>query len=266
MTNVRCIVRFSLAIVSALLFTHPIISLAEQVPVRHPEGLVHGFLVLRSIETNEILAEGELLQGAQGNIVTSELVFHFKDGSLHDETTVFSERGKFRLVSDHLIQKGPSFKRQIEMKIDGRSGQVDVRYSEEDGKEKTVSDKMKLPPDAANGFIFTLLKNIDARSTSNLAMVAATPKPRLVKLIVTPQGEEQFSVVGGERKATNYDIKIEIGGVAGWLAPILGKEPPDIHVWILQGKAPAFIKSEGPLQAGGPIWRIELTSPVWPKK
>ena len=55
-----------------------------------------------------------------------------------------------------------------------------------------------------------------------------------------------------------------IGGIAGWIAPLLGKEPPNIHVWILRGKAPAFVKSEGPLYNGGPIWRIELTSPVWP--
>jgi hypothetical protein len=33
-------------------------------------------------------------------------VFRFKDGSRHDETAVFSERQQFRLVRDHLIQKG----------------------------------------------------------------------------------------------------------------------------------------------------------------
>jgi len=53
-------------------------------------------------------------------------------------------------------------------------------------------------------------------------------------------------------------------GVAGVVAPIVRKQPPDIHVWILGGEAPAFVKSEGPLYLGGPIWRIELVSPVWP--
>jgi len=96
-------------------------------------------------------------------------------------------------------------------------------------------------------------------------MVAATPKPRLVKLVVTPRGEEPFSIGGSRRKAIHYVIKVEIGGVAGVVAPLLGKQPPDIHVWILGGEAPAFVKSEGPLYLGGPIWRIELTSPVWPQ-
>jgi len=237
----------------------------EQVTVRHREGLVHGFLVLRSVETGEVIAEGELLQSAQGDLVTSELVFHFKDGSVHDETAVFSERGRFRLVSDHLVQKGPSFKRQVEMTIDDKSGHVNVRYTEEDGKEKTIDETLKLPPDIANGFTLTLLKNLED-ADANLSMVAATPKPRLVKLIVTASGEDAFTTAGTTRKATHYVVKFELGGITEWLAPLLGKEPPDVHVWILRGKAPAFVKSEGPLYAGGPIWRIELTSPVWPKE
>ena len=60
-------------------------------------------------------------------------------------------------------------------------------------------------------------------------------------------------------------IKIDIGGIAGVIAPIVGKQPPDIHVWVLGGATPAFVKSEGPLFYGGAPWRIELTSPVWPR-
>jgi hypothetical protein len=44
------------------------------------------------------------------------------------------------------------------------------------------------------------------------------------------------------------------------LAHMLGKEPPDTHAWVLRGEAPAFVKSEGPFYAGGPIWRIQLAS------
>ena len=71
-------------------------------------------------------------------------------------------------------------------------------------------------------------------------------------------------MAGSTRRATHYVVKAEIGGLAGLLAPLVGKQPPDTHVWILEGPAPAFVKSEGPLFYGGPLWRIELTSPVWP--
>jgi hypothetical protein len=95
-------------------------------------------------------------------------------------------------------------------------------------------------------------------------MVAATPKPRLVKLEITAKGDEPFSIAGSSRKATHYVVKVEIGGVDGAIAPLLGKQPPDTHVWILGGEVPAFVKMEGPLYLGGPIWRIELACPVWP--
>jgi len=59
-------------------------------------------------------------------------------------------------------------------------------------------------------------------------------------------------------------VKVEIGGLPGVIAPLIGKQPHDTAVWILPGEAPAFVKSEGPFYQGGPIWRIELASPVWP--
>jgi hypothetical protein len=85
-----------------------------------------------------------------------------------------------------------------------------------------------------------------------------------VRLAITPQGEDPFSIGGSTRKATHYVVKVEIGVAAGLVTTLLGKQPPDTHVWILGGEAPAFVKSEGPLYLGGPIWRIELASPMWP--
>lgn len=69
----------------------------------------------------------------------------------------------------------------------------------------------------------------------------------------------------GELHATHYVLKIEIGGVAGVIAPLVGKQPPDVHVWVQGGTAPAFVKMQGPLYSGGPIWQVQLASPVWPR-
>ncbi len=255
---------FSILLACAMLFGPD--ALAEgPVAVRHTEGLVHGFLVLRTLE-GKTLADGDLIQVTRGDRVTSQLVFHFKDGSIRSENVVFSQRRSFRLLSDHVVQKGPAFKHAMETSIDGATGQITVRYTDDDGKDKVTTDRLELPPDVANGLIFMLLKNItpDAPETT-LSMVAATPKPRLVKLVVTPQGEDSFSTGGSSRKAIHYVLKVDIGGVTGLVAPLVGKQPPDTHVWILGGEAPAFVKSEGPLYLGGPTWRIELASPVWPR-
>jgi hypothetical protein len=236
---------------------------AGQVAVHHTEGLVHGFLVLRTLE-GETLAHGDLTQVAHANHVTTHLVFHFKDGSVHDETAVYSQLRNFQLLRAHLVQKGPSFSNPQDVSIDALSGQVTVRYTS-DGKEQVKTEHMKLPPDLANGLVFTLLKNMPSESQETRAsMVVATPKPRLVRLAISSQGEDMFLLGGEKRKATHYIVKIEIGGLAGLVAPLLGKQSPDIHVWILRGEAPAFVKSRGPLYFGGPIWQIELESPVWP--
>ena len=58
----------------------------------------------------------------------------------------------------------------------------------------------------------------------------------------------------------HYVVKVEIGGVTGFLARLMGKQPADTHVWVLGGEAPAFVKAEGPFYTGGPIWRIQLAS------
>jgi hypothetical protein len=256
-------VAFTLLICFALLM--PKSMPAEPIAVRHTEGLIHGFLVLRTLDGGA-LAEGDLIQVSHGGRVSTRLLFRFKDGSVHDETAVFSQRGTFQLLSYHLIQKGPTFQHPIEVKIDAASGMVTVTSIDDKGIQKTTSDHLEIPTDLANGLLTTLLTNMPPDMThAEVSMLAANPKPRLVKLAITPQGEETFAVSGAPRKARHYVVKVEIGGAAGLIAPIVGKQPPDLHVWILGEAVPAFVKMEGPLYYGGPIWRIELASPVWPK-
>jgi len=233
---------------------------ADMIPVRHTEGLIHGFLLVLTFE-GKALADGQMTQDAQGDRVTNHLIFRFKDGSIYEDTTVFSQRGTFRLLSDHLILRGPSFKQPVDTSINASTGQVKVRYTEDKGKEKVIAQRMELPPDVANGLLFTLMKDIKPSAPrTTVSMVATTPKPRLVKLAILPQGEEPFTIGSFHHKAMHFVVKVEIGGVTGFLARLMGKQPADTHVWVLGGEAPAFVKAEGPLYVGGPIWRIQLAS------
>jgi hypothetical protein len=234
----------------------------DQVRVRHMEGLMHGFLALRTLDGKR-LADGEMTQVPEGDRVTSRLIFRFKDGSLYDDTTTFSQRGAFRVLSDHLVQRGPSFKQPMDTSIDASSGQVTVRYKDQDGGEKVLQERRDLPPDIANGLLFTLVKQIQPNlPQTTVSMLATTPKPRLVKLEILPEGEKAIASGNTKHETVRYVVKVKIGGVAGLVAPLLGKQPPDTQVWVLTGNAPAFVKFEGPIYAGGPIWRIELATPA----
>jgi hypothetical protein len=250
-------------ILVALLAPH--LATGEPVRVRYTEGIVHGFLVLRDLD-GSALADGDLIQTARGTTVTTRLLFRFKDGSIHDETAVFSQRGRFRLLRDHLVQKGPTFPRPLDMTIDATTGECVVRYTDDDGQKKTESERLDIPADLANGLILTLLKNVRSDvPPKSVSFVAATPKPQIVKLELAVAGRERFSTGGAARTAIHYILKVDIGGLKGLIASLLGKQPPDSHVWILGGEAPAFVRSEQPLYFGGPVWRIELISPAWPR-
>lgn len=231
--------------------------------VRFTEGLIRGFLVLRAMDGN-VLAHGDIAQVPHGSKVTSHLTLRFKDGSTYDETVEFSQRGSFQLLNYRLVQKGPVFKVPLDMTIDRSTGKVLVRYTDEKGKGKEESDRLELPPDLANGMIPVLLKNIpDGTKQTTVSMIAATPKPRLVTLVITPEGEAKFLAGGVSHEAMQYRIKVDIGGVLGFLAPLVGKQPEDSHAWVLVGDAPLFVRLEGPLFLGGPSWTIEPASPVW---
>jgi len=152
------------------------------------------------------------------------------------------------------------------MYVNATTGDVTVRYSDEHQPEKVVEQHMDLPVNLANGFVSTILENIPANQTEvTVAMLVATPKPRIVKLKIQAEGEDLFSVGATTCKVQRYLGKIDIGGVAGVVAGLAGKQPPDSHFWIVPGAAPLFVKSLGPQFDGGPLWEIDLVSPAGPK-
>src|SRR6266853_1659005 len=154
--------------------------LAEPIVTRHPEGTSHGLLALRMLD-GTLLASGEQTEVLRGGHVTLHLVFRFKDGSVDEERTIFSQRGDLRLITYHLVQKGPSFPHPIDMTIDARSGEVVVRYINDHGESKIEAERLDLPPDVSNGMMNTVLKNVKADALPvTVSYVAATPKPRLV--------------------------------------------------------------------------------------
>jgi hypothetical protein len=238
--------------------------LAQPVAVRQTEGEVRGFLVLRS-DNGTVVGNQDSLQTTRGGQILYRAIIHFKDGSLQDETTVFTQNGHFRVVTDHLVQKGPTFKHPVDMTIDTASGQVTVLHTDDKSEQKTVSEKMDLPPDLANGIVPVLLKNLrPADQAITESMVVATPKPMLIKLQIHAEGEDSFTAGTVSHKATRYNVHVDIGGIKGAVAGVIGKQPPDTRIWILQGECPTFLRAEGPIFEGGPIWRTELVSPIFP--
>jgi len=237
---------------------------ADQVRVRLPEGNVRGFLVLRSLDGN-VIAEGELRQKPVGAVVESRLILKFKDGSFREEATTFSQKEVFRLESYRLVQRGPSFPR-TEISFDRKSGRYQALTQEKKGdEEKTATGPLDMPVDLYNGMPLVLLKNLPASGPTTGQTAAFLPKPRLIKMVLGPEGEDPVVAGGEAQKAIRYLVKLEIGGVTGAVATLIGKDPPDLRYWLVAGDVPAFVRFEGAMFLNGPVWRLEQTPVEWPK-
>jgi hypothetical protein len=232
----------------------------QTVKVRYREGIARGFLVLRN-EAGTTLASGEYSQVPQGNRVKARMFLRFRDGSLHEETTVYSQKVNFRLVSYHLVQKGQSFPNPCDVMIDVPSQSVNVLAPAKNGKSGEP-EHMDLPSDLSNGLLFDLIKNLRSDGPQvKVSYLAPSAKPRMVKFAISFQKEGKFTVAGRSLIAAEWDVKAELGGLAGIVAPMIGKQPPDSHVWVAEGSVPAILRVDTTLYVGGPVWSIQLASP-----
>ena len=258
---------FAVIMVFAALVSVPVV--AAPIAVRSPEGATHGFLLVRSL-AGEIIGQGEMTQVVkEGDLVESQLVFRFKDGSLHDEKVAFSQQRVFTMIRYHLVQRGPSFPDQIEVSIDRGTAQYTVRSKAgEDGKEEVLTGAFDLPKDAYNGIFVTMLLNLPKGASETVNFLAFTPRPEVIKLELLLMGEHTVRIGDLSRKAVQYVFKPDIGMIRELLGKATGKIPAQFHYdcWILADEVPSFVQFEGPLQLMGQIVRIELMSPRLPAK
>jgi hypothetical protein len=252
-----------LAVWLAALLLAPLAGQASPVAVRFPEGLTHGFLVVRSL-AGDVIGHGELTQRIkEGGVAESRLVFNFKDGSIHDETVAFSQERVLTLIRYRLVQRGPSFPEQIDVMVDRGASKYEVRLRTENGTEYMVTGDIELPKDAYNGMIVTTLFNLQEGASETVNILAFTPEPTAIPLELAYVGEQVIRVGDQRRKAWQYSFKPDIGPIKKFVGKVLGKLPADFHYdcYILAGDVPGFVRFEGPLQLMGPILSIELTSP-----
>ena len=219
--------------------TTPRVAAAAPVRVRAPEGSAHGFLVLRGTKA-EVLAQGDWWQIPSGERLEVHLRFQFTDGSLSHETFVLAQRRVWTLLSYRSTQHGPSFPRDLH-------------------------GQLELPDDIyAFGMLAILLRNLEPGAAMAAHVLAFTPKPRILDLDVTPDGEDAVKIQGLPRKTSRYLAKARLGGVLGAAASVTGKQPPALHYWIAGDPLPTFIRFDGPFYSDAPIWRVELAAPHWP--
>ena len=233
---------------------------AAPIAVRMPEGFAHGFVDFYAGAKR--IGHGELVQFPRGGTLENRLTVAFDDGSLYDETVVFTQKRVFALRSYHLIQRGPAFPETTDVAFDD-SGRYRAQIGKMGENEEAADGQTDVPTDVYNGLASTLMKNLEPGKTGEVHLLAFTPKPRLLDAKLVPEGEERFGVGTTKGVATRYRMVLHVAGVTGLAARLIGKDPPDVSYWIARGPSPTFVRFEGPLSAEGPVWRAELGGPRW---
>lgn len=247
----------------ACLIAAPVFGQRQAIEARCKQGSVHGVLSLKSTD-GRVIAVGDQIEIAHGDLVRSRLLFRFRDGSIDDETTVMRQGSTLQLISDHHVQKGPSFPKPLDISVKTSSGEVTWKV-EKDGKEEIKTEHLDLPPDLVNGFVSLAVENFPQRASEmKVSYLSLDSKPRIVTLSIKQDGEQDFEIAETHRKAKRFNIHIELGGVAAVVAPAIGKQPTDIKIYTMDGEVATFLKMEGALYLQGPTWIMVPTAPVWP--
>ena len=182
------------------------------IPVRYSEGMVHGFLELRTAG-GAPLAHGDLLQVPRDKAIESRMIFHFADSSKFEETVTFTQHGVFVMQDYHLVQKGPAFEADLEVTLAGNGSYQVTTRSHADGKVKQYTGTLDLPPDVYNGMVITIAKNLVPRDTQTVHIVAFTPKPRIIGLEFVPSGRQRVLLGQHAETAVHYKLKPKLGGI-----------------------------------------------------
>ena len=231
---------------------------AEQLEVQHRQMLMHQFMQARA-ENGQILGHAEFTQTVQGDEVTMRLRYQFADGSVDDETTTYRQQGTFQLVRDRHIQSGAFFAKPVDFTVDGTTGMATTITTDTKGRTHTSSEHMDLPKDLSNGFVGTLLVNVPRNTRPfRVSLLVPVNGGRLIHIQISAEGERRFQMSGQNLTATVFRIHPDLGRVVGLFARMLGLQPKDVLVWVLEGEQPAVVRILGQLGGSGPVLSSEL--------
>jgi hypothetical protein len=143
--------------------------------------------------------------------------------------------------------------------MEAATGIATSRSADKNGNIRVESEHIDLPDDLANGFVGTVLLNVPRNSAPfRVGILVPVGGGRLIRILISPEGEQPFHRAGQTLKATVFRIHPELGGIVGLIATLIGIQPKDVKVWVLEGEQPAVVRIVGQLGGYGPVVSSEL--------
>ena len=121
-----------------------------------------------------------------------------------------------------------------------------ARTRSREGKEASSQGALDVPGDLANGMLGLVLRNLPTGRSESVQIVAFTPEPRFLDVLLGPAAEAPVLTGGVQRSASLFVLKPKLRGIARLLAPLIGKEPPTLRYWISGARLRPSSGSRGP--------------------
>jgi hypothetical protein len=215
---------------------------ASAVPLRYPQGDLHGFPTMRD-EHGNLVAKGELTQKLEGDRLVVHGVWVFEDGRVADEDDELRVGRDLRQERFAWVERrGSAELRRIE--VDFRSGDATVAHFGQ-AKPERWREKLHLPPGKAfTGYATALavsqLRDALAKDAhAELTFVAFTPKPRTVTLEISRAQDDAIGAAGRQIPADRYTLHPEIPFPANVFV-----HAKDAHLWFTHSAPPALLRAE----------------------
>jgi hypothetical protein len=142
----------------------------------------------------------------------------------------------------------------VDYAIEFATGTATIRTPGRNGRTNIESRHVRLPDDLANGLIGVLLLNAPRNAKPfRVEMLAPVGGGRLVQILISREGEQSLQMAGRSINTTVFRVHPDLGGIVGWIAALIGVQPKDVLVWVMEGEHPAVVKIVGQLGGYGPI-------------
>ena len=222
-----------------------------------PEGDAQAYTSLFDARTGAVIADGRYAQWVKDDVLHIDARYDFPDGRTVVEQAAIRLHPRLTQESwDWTEKKGDRLIREYQ--VDFRTRKAIATRVDQQKRWKEDLDDIE-PGKTFAGIAFaTAIKALRSQLAPGqhveLRAIAFTPRPRSAPIILTRDGVSPVQMAGREVKGDRYTIHVDIPGIVR-----LFIDPPDIHIWLVAGEPPAFLRFEGPLvEPKDPTVRIDL--------
>jgi hypothetical protein len=221
------------------------------------EGDMAGMTPILSADGRKQIGFIDYHQHRRGDRLEVVRVARFADGS-SDEDQVEARVGKtLEALRGRSIIRDKRGTPTVDITIDVAKGRI-TGFSGVGKDREEYDEKVDLRPGTYWGpLIFIVVKNFEQNSADGklvFTTVAPTPKPRVIDMELTREGNGAVTRPGGRIDVVRFTMKPTIN----WLIdPIIQRIAPETRFFVAPGKPPALARFEGPRNYAGQEIRLE---------